>query len=396
MRPSPFARLLLPALGLALLGAAAGSILPDTDSGRRAQGYFDAFNAGREDAMRAFISANVAPTALAERPLEVRLQGYRRLRDAHGTLTPVQVVEQSEEQVHVVARDRFQHDLDLTFEFDAAAPHLLLGVRVMESGPGGAPSADEPVAALDQDQAVAAWRARLDSLARADRFAGAALVAKDDRALFQSAYGEASRPKHVPNRVDTKFNLGSLNKVFTKLAIAQLVEQGKVKLDDPIERYLPDYPKSVASRVTVRQLLDHRGGIGDVFGDAYDRIDRSKLRRVSDWIPLFRDVPLAFEPGTQERYSNGGYVLLGAIVERVSGEDYFDYVRRHIYRPLGMNDTDHFPADGRTANLAAGYTHDLATGATDNAGWSDNAPTDRGAAARRAAATRRSATSCGS
>jgi CubicO group peptidase (beta-lactamase class C family) len=375
MRPSPFTRLLLPAVGLALLGAAAGSILPDTASGRRAQAYFDAFNTGRDDAMSAFITANVAPAALAERPLEVRLQGYRRIRDSHGTLTPVRVLEQSDERVHVLADDRFHHDLDLTFEFDAAAPHLLLGVRVKDSGPGGPPPADETVATLGEDQAVAGWRARLDSLARADRFAGAALVAKDDRVLFQSAYGEASRPKHVPNRVDTKFNLGSINKVFTKLAIAQLVEQGKVKLDDPVGRYLPDYPKSVASRVTVRQLLDHRGGIGDVFGDAYDRIDRSQLRRVSDWIPLFRDVPLAFEPGTQERYSNGGYVLLGAIVERVSGEDYYDYVRSHIYLPLGMNDTDHFPADGRTPNLATGYTHDVATGATDAGGWSDNAAT---------------------
>jgi CubicO group peptidase (beta-lactamase class C family) len=359
-----------------VLGAAAGSILPDTASGRRAQAYFDAFNTGQEDAMRAFYQANVSKAALAERPIEARLQSYRRMRDSHGTLTPMRVLEQSDQQVHVVARDRFEHDIDLTFNFDAAAPHLFLGVSVLETVGGGGLPAEEPVAPLDEDHALAAWRARLDSLTRADRFAGAALVAKDERVLFQSAYGEADRSRHVPNRVDTKFNLGSINKVFTKLAIAQLVEQGKVKLDDPIERYLPDYPKSVASRVTVRQLLDHRGGIGDIFGDAYERADRSKLRRVSDWIPLFRDVPLAFEPGTQERYSNGGYVLLGAIVERASGEDYYDYMRRHVYGPLGMKDTDHFAADGRTPNLAAGYTHDLAPGQPNGGGgWADNAPT---------------------
>jgi CubicO group peptidase (beta-lactamase class C family) len=377
MSPLPFARLLLPALALVLMGAA-GSILPDTDSGRRARAYFDAFNTGQEDAMRAFLVANVAPAALKERPIEVRLDGYRRMREGHGTLTPSRVLEQSDEQIHVMARDRFDHDLDLTFQFDAEAPHLMLGVRVLDSGPGGGgpPPDNEPVTPLSEDQAAAAWRARLDSLARGDRFSGAALFAKDDRVLFQSAYGEASRPKHVPNRVDTKFNLGSINKVFTKLAIAQLVEQGQVRLDDTIDHYLRDYPKAVASRVTVGQLLEHRGGIGDVFGDAYDRMDRSKLRTVNDWIPLFRDVPLAFEPGTQERYSNGGYVLLGAIVERVSGEDYFDYMRRHVYGPLGMKDTDHFASDGRTSNLANGYTRDVAGGhPTTTGAWSDNAST---------------------
>src|SRR5262249_25893342 len=101
---------------------------------------------------------------------------------------------------------------------------------------------------------------------------------------------------------------------------------------------------------------------------------RSRLHRVSDWIPLFRDVPLAFEPGTREQYSNGGYVLLGAIVERASGEDYYEYMRRNIYGPLGMKDTDTFASDGRTPNLAAGYTHDL-TPAQGGGGWSDNAPT---------------------
>src|SRR5207249_800842 len=112
----------------------------------------------------------------------------------------------------------------------------------------------------------------------------------------------------------------------------------------------------VASKVTVRELLDHRGGIADMFGESYERADRSKLRAVADWIALFRDKPLRFEPGTREAYSNGGYVLLGAIVERASGEDYFDYVRRHIFAPLGMNDTDHYANDEQVPNRAEGYT----------------------------------------
>ncbi|MCI0549015.1 MAG: serine hydrolase, partial [Candidatus Rokubacteria bacterium] len=127
--------------------------------------------------------------------------------------------------------------------------------------------------------------------------------------------------------------------------------------------------------MTVRHLLEHRGGIGDIFGEAYERTDKSKLRDVSDWIPLFRDKPLAFEPGERQQYSNGGYVLLGAIVERASGENYYDYVRRHIYRPLGMRDTDHFASDGKTPDLAVGYTRQAPGDGTDAAGWADSAPT---------------------
>ena len=364
------------ALGIALLGASApGTPLPDTPLGRRAHAYFEAFNSGREEAMRAFIVANVSARSLAERSLEARLEAYRQMREEHGTLTPTRLLDQGADQIQVEVRTQIDHTLDLTLLFDPEEPHTLLGVRLLDAGPDGAAADTDAVPSMSEEQAVAAWRARLDSLARANRFSGAALLANGDRVLVRAAYGEAARQGHVPNRADTKFNLGSINKLFTKLAIAQLAEQGKLRLDDTIDHYLPDYPKAVASRVTVRQLLDHRGGIGDIFGPAYDRTDRSKLRQVSDWVPLFRDTPLAFEPGAREEYSNGGYVLLGAIVERVSGEHYYDYVRRAIYAPLGMKDTDHFASDGRTPNLAAGYTRERVPGAAPGSGWIDNAAT---------------------
>lgn len=229
---------------------------------------------------------------------------------------------------------------------------------------------------LSDDAAVKAWSAHLDSVTHIGSFSGAAMLMKNEVVLFRSAYGEASRETHTPNRADTKFNLGSINKIFTKVAIGQLAAQGKVQLDQAIDRYLPDYPKGVASKVTVRHLLDHRGGIGDIFGDAYDRADKSKLLRVTDWIPLFRDKPLAFEPGTRQEYSNGGYVLLGAIIEKASGEDYYDYIRRHVYMPAGMKNTDHYAQDERVANLAAGYTRQRHPGVTPGPdGLANNAPT---------------------
>jgi CubicO group peptidase (beta-lactamase class C family) len=237
-----------------------------------------------------------------------------------------------------------------------------------------APAAEEGPSPRDDRELAAMLGSRLDSLARAGLFSGAVLVAKDGVPLFRSAAGPADRAAGRANRPDTKFNLGSINKIFTKIAVAQLAQAGRLRLTDTIDRYLPDYPRGAASRITIQHLLEHRGGVADFFGPRYEAADRSKLRRVSDWLPLFRDEPLHFEPGTRQEYSNGGYVLLGAIVERVSGQDYYDYVREHIYHPAGMKDTDHYSAEDAVENLARGFTR-RAEGpdAGDGSGLRDNA-----------------------
>src|SRR5580765_5451585 len=368
------------ALALALLltaaPAALAAPLPDTEQGRRAAGYLEAFNSGKDDVLRAFLEANVAKSSLAQRPVEDRLAGLRRAREDHGHLVPQNVLEAGETMLRVQAKDDHGDLLELGFEFEPAAPHLLLGMRMMVGGPG--PGGGIAASPRPEGEAIAAWSARLDSLTRAGAFSGAVLAMRADSELVRASYGLASRETRAPNRADTKFNLGSINKVFTMTAIAQLVDAGKIDLDATIDRYLPDYPKAAASKITVRQLLEHRGGTGDIFGEAYDRADRSKLRKVSDWLPLFRDRPLKFEPGTRQEYSNAGYVLLGAIVERVSGEDYYDYIRRHVYGPLGMKQTDSYANDENVPNLANGYTRRApgGAGATGAAGaengWRDN------------------------
>ena len=369
-------------LGLPLRGAASDSVLPDSPVGRRARAYLEAFHSG-EAAVEAFLEANLSAQARASRPVSERLSVYRQMREEHGTLTPVRLARANDHEVEILARTKFDRHLHLTFLFEPEPPHHFLGLRIVDSGPDEGTAPAETVERMGEGEAIEAWREHLDELAKADRFSGAVLLARGDRVLFKAAYGEASRTRHVPNRADTRFNLGSINKIFTKLAIAQLVEQGKVRLDDTIDRYLKDYPREVASKVTVRHLLMHRGGVGDIFGQAYDRADRSALRRNGDWIPLFRDTPLAFEPGSQQQYSNGGYVLLGAIIEKASGEDYFDYVRRHITGPLGMKDTEHSPA-GDDPRIASGYTRERLPGvAADASGWADNTPSRpyRGSAA---------------
>jgi CubicO group peptidase (beta-lactamase class C family) len=200
------------------------------------------------------------------------------------------------------------------------------------------------------------FQATLDQLVEADEFSGAILVAKNQTILLQRAYGMAHQGYSVPNRVDTKFNLGSMNKMFTAVAIAQLAEQGKLAFSDPIAVHLPQYPPEVARRVTIHHLLTHTSGMGSYWNDRFFSV-WADLYTVDDYLPLFRDDPLSFEPGETFQYSNAGFVVLGAIIEHVSNQDYFTYVREHIYRPAGMHDTDAYEMDQPIPNLALGYTH---------------------------------------
>jgi CubicO group peptidase (beta-lactamase class C family) len=192
----------------------------------------------------------------------------------------------------------------------------------------------------------------------ADKFSGAVLIAKDNVPIFKKAYGLANRASNIQNRTDTKFNLGSMNKMFTAVGIAQLAEQGKLSFDDRISKHLPDYPnKAVAEKVTIHHLLTHTSGLGDYFGKKFEEASRAKFRTVQDYFPLFVNDPLAFEPGQKWEYSNAGFIVLGAIIEKVSGQSYFDYVKEHIYRPAGMENTDAYEMDVDTPNLAIGYTN---------------------------------------
>jgi len=193
-------------------------------------------------------------------------------------------------------------------------------------------------------------------LERNNTFSGVVMLAKDGKPVLERAYGFADAAKTAKNRIDTKFNLGSINKIFTKIAIGQLAEAGKLSLNDTVRKHLPDYPSPVADKITIEQLVEFRSGLGDFFGPEFLAAPPSKIRKLSDYLPLFVDKPLFFEPGTEQRYSNAGYIVLGLIIERVSGQSYYDYVREHIFKPAGMKDTDSYAIDENVPNRAMGIT----------------------------------------
>src|SRR4051812_30804118 len=201
-----------------------------------------------------------------------------------------------------------------------------------------------------------ALRQQVQERMAAQQFSGAVLVARNASSLFELASGEADKEAHRPNTTNTKFRFGSMGKMFTSVAIAQLVEAGKVQFEDPLSRYLPDYPSKDVARVTIEQLLTHTAGTGDIFGPEF-AAHRDELKEMKDYVSLYSSRGVMFAPGSRHEYSNYGYILLGRVIEIASGESYYDYVRKNIFVPAGMHDTDNEPESSHIANLAVAYTN---------------------------------------
>ena len=324
-----------------------------------------AFDAGTPEAIRAFVAANFAQEAQKQVPLEDRVQRLGGMAKEVGPLEFHSVVRADGPEVLFLARSKASGDwVEIGMMLEPGPAFGILGLKFEQSeGPG---AVAKP---LGSEAAVAAEARRyLRTLADSDEFSGVVLVAKDGKPFFLEAYGLANRDFGVANRADTKFNLGSINKVFTQVAIAQLAAQGKLSLSDTIRKHIPDYPSSVADRITVQQLLAMSSGLGDFFGERYDATPKAKLRTLSDFLPLFVDKPLLFEPGTSRRYSNAGYIVLGLIIEKTSGQPYHDYVRQHVFLPAGMKDSDAYPLDSIVANRAVGYTRERDDGEKERLG----------------------------
>jgi D-alanyl-D-alanine carboxypeptidase len=245
--------------------------------------------------------------------------------------------------------------VELRVEMAPQPPFGILGADIDQVDASAL--ADEGPAASDAALAEAIKKL-LGQKAAKGEFSGTVLLAREGRPFCHEAVGLADREVGAPNRPDTKFNLGSINKIFTQVAIGQLLEAGKIRLDDTISKHLPDYPAEPGNRITIRQLVAMTSGLGDFFGERFEAMPKTRLRSLRDYLPLFVDQPLRFEPGKGREYSNAGYVVLGLIVEAASGQSYYDYVREKIFTPAGMADTDSFAIDAEVPNRATGYTRE--------------------------------------
>jgi len=229
------------------------------------------------------------------------------------------------------------------------------------------------IAAILISSHVSAWsqEAAIDALLSKyndyDQFNGSVLVAEEGKILFEKGYGYANREWQIPNAPDVKFRLGSITKQFTSMLVMQQVQKGAISLDAPLSRYLSSYPRPRGDSVTIRQLLSHTAGIPNYTEFLDIRRDRNAYT-LEQLIATFSGKPLDFKPGTAWKYSNSGYVLLGAVLEKVTGMPYERLLRTNILDPLGMNNTGYDHNEEILPKRAAGYAW---TGRMVNAAFLD-------------------------
>jgi CubicO group peptidase (beta-lactamase class C family) len=248
------------------------------------------------------------------------------------------------------------HD-DARFVLDLSPEHgfKVDGLRVEPAGAGGhGPPPVPSIREIDIPEFVGDFIA--ERVAE-DLFSGAVLIAKDGVPVFAQAYGFADQGAQRENTLDTPINLGSINKMFTGIAVGQLVERGLLDFDDRVGEHLPDFPLIEARDATIAQLLTHTAGLGDYLNaEGFFPEGKDQVGSLSDLIPFIVAGGMVGEPGAMNHYSNSGPVVAGLVLEAVTGQDYYDYVREHIYAPAGMVNSGSFAhEDEGRAGFAIGY-----------------------------------------
>ncbi|MBU0983814.1 MAG: beta-lactamase family protein [candidate division Zixibacteria bacterium] len=355
-----FRNILLIAIAVAAcVGSSISAQLAETLEEERAIAFLKKVQAGDKDSLLAFMYANWIPAAEGS-DREARWQKFATLLiNEHSDLQVAGVMADEPHRLEVMVSDPDGPELVFIFDFEAVLPHLIRGVAVDAGGGRGGP--ELPDLQLPPDADDAAITAVLDQwfgiLDDDDIFSGTVLIARDGVAIYRRAWGKADLRWEIPNRIDTRFDLGSINKSFTRIAIGQLIRDGKLGFGDLIITHLPDYPNTeAASKITIRHLLEHTAGLGDIFNDRFFTSSKAQYRSPRDFFPLFADKPLQFDPGSRSEYSNAGFMVLGAIIEAVSGQPYDEYVVQNIFEPAGMTHSGFFDGDGLEPNVAEGYT----------------------------------------
>ncbi len=323
---------------------------------RRGKELAQVINAGNLVEARKYIKENYAPEFL-KIPLEDHLNFIARIHDQSRGVEFQRVQDERPGEASVVLLNKLTGGFEGLFvRVEPESPHRISGLGLRPAKP---PEGAKSAAKLTDEQMARELDAFISKIAGADVFSGTVLLAREGKVIYKKAFGLANKDFNAPNRIDTKFNLGSMNKMFTAVAIAQLVERGKISFDDPLAKFLPEFPsKEAAEKIKIKHLLCHTSGLGSYFNRKFMEASRARFRTVNDFIELAKDEKLSFEPGTSWRYSNTGMLVLGAVIEKATGQNYYDYIRENIYKPAGMINSDCYDLDKVNPNLAVGYEKD--------------------------------------
>jgi CubicO group peptidase (beta-lactamase class C family) len=346
----PFVALL--ACGLIQLSSAQTAVLPATKPAQLVGDWMELCRSPNLAQMTKWLTTNLSEEAEKRFPAADRAQGDVELCAVNGGFRAEEVTK-SEPNVISVRSIGVKSGVWFTQTF------ILNGAGKLDRT-GLFPSA--PVeSALPTDLSDAAIASEVKStvtkVSRTGLFSGIVTVARGTRIIASASGGYADRDRQTPITGSTQFTLGSMGKMFTAVSVGRLVDQGKMSFDDTVGKFFPEYPnRTVRDQVTVGMLLSHTAGLGDFLAKRTPDMMKKGVERAAEFMSLYDNDELRFAPGTNWAYSNAGMALAGAIVEKVSGEDYPAYIRKHIFAAAGMTNSDPNNIPHASATLVTPYT----------------------------------------
>jgi CubicO group peptidase (beta-lactamase class C family) len=328
-------------------GSPAPASLPATALGRLGQQLLDVVAAGDSATITSFVDHHLGHDVRGRSPAQMAGLLVKLHRQSNGLSVERSMMAGSALRIMTKSRDG-KHLLGMELEPEPGDTTRIASITMVPMNPAMMSGPPKPWAEgpLGDAGIAAIVRAKVKQAADSDEFSGVVLVAHGDDVLVHDVYGYANREQQRSNTKATPFATYSMGKMFTSVAIAQLVSSGKLSWDDTLARVLPSYPnKEAATRITIRQLLTHTAGVPDPFlSKRYGH--GKKYASHEAMLPDFADAPLNANAGKSFDYSNGNFATLAAVVERVSGLSYEEYLRRNVWGPAGMHPTDDGAAIG--------------------------------------------------
>jgi len=313
---------------------------PPPEIRARLDGFVQALSSGSAETFEQFAARAFAPELLASRSAAER---KRMLEQVHGEFGRLKITSETAD-----APGAFSLGFEggkggrgqLTVTIEPSAPFRITRIAIMAGGDNGPAQDKSPAPPINGAMTPAQLSTALDSYlaarSAAGEFAGVVLIAKDGKVLFERGYGPADRQRNTPIQPALRFNVASIGKAFTKVAVGQLVAHGKLALTDTIAMRLPDHSNKEALGATIEQLLTHTGGVADFFGPDFDAAPKEGFASNADYYRFVASRPLTAAPGLRKQYCNGCYLVLGEIIAKVSGMPYESYIAEHVFKPAGM------------------------------------------------------------
>jgi CubicO group peptidase (beta-lactamase class C family) len=333
-------------------GAATPAARPESPAARRLRELLDVVNSGDRAQLARYTRDAFAPSMLQpdDSILDFLLGQYH----SSGGFDVRGILQDGESQTTALVQGRSKPDTWLRYVVgvEPAPPHRIRGIFTNHASPAMADSTKDAIREADLP---ARFAALVDRIAADARFSGSVCLARHGKVLLRRAWGEADRETHARNTPETRFGIASVGKLFTAVAIARLVEDGRIAYGDSASRYVPDWLPPGGEGITVEHLLTHTSGLGDFLGRLREAGPGDAFDRLEDYRRFASGTALASRPGTEFRYSNTGFLVLGAILERVTGERWDAWILKRVLGPAGARHATPTRATAREAAAAHGY-----------------------------------------